>query len=121
MIEKLNKLAIFISPLKWPALIISIALLVVAVTIAVSSSSRDEDILLIPSIVGFVWFLCIYVLISNFQNIPRKIEPEDGWLARIKVRLYRFWFLVLGLLFILTTGLVLFISYRLIMDWLSRY
>lgn len=119
MIEKLNKLAVSISPLKWPALIISMALLVIAVIIMIISNPRDEDTLLIPALVGFLWFFCIYVLISNFQEIPRKAMPEDSLFTRIKIRLYRFWFLVLGLLFTLTTGLALFISYRMIMDWLN--
>ena len=54
MIENLNKLAVFLSPLKWPALIITITLLIITVAVILSGNSQEEDYLLIPAIAGFL-------------------------------------------------------------------
>jgi drug/metabolite transporter (DMT)-like permease len=116
MIETLNKLAVFIRPLKWPALIIAIMLLIIAVAVILSEDSQEEDYLLIPAITGFLWFFCLYALIANFQAIPRPVESKDRFFRRIKIRLYRLWFFILGGTFILTTGLIFFLSIRLIKE-----
>jgi hypothetical protein len=44
------------------------------------------------------------------------VEPKDRFFRRIKIRLYRLWFFILGGTFILTTGLIFFLSIRLIKE-----
>ena len=119
MIEKLNRIALLLSPLKWPALLLSVLMLFVVLAIGISTSFEAEENYLVPSIIALLFFLALFALIANFEEVPRKVEPGDSFILRIKIRLYRCWFSVLGLLFFLAAGASIFFAVKLLRLWLG--
>ena len=94
-------------------------MLFVVLAIGLGASFEVEKEFLVPSIVAFVFFLALFALIANFEEVPRKVEPGDGFILRIKIRLYRCWFSVLGLLFFLAAGASIFFAVKLLRLWLE--
>jgi len=110
----------FLSPLKWPALALSLAMLLVVLVVVLSSNPILEETYLVPSIVGFLFFLTLFGLIANFKEVPRKIEQGDGFVVRIKIRLIRFWFIILGLMFVIAVGASALLAVKLLRIWINE-
>ena len=120
MIERLHRIALFLSPMKWPAFALSICMLLIVLLIVLSPNSATEEIYLVPSIVGLLFFFTLFVLVANFDEVPRKIESGDRFLLRIKIRMYRFWFTVLGLLFSLAAVVEVILAFSLLRVWMDE-
>ena len=103
--------------MKWPALLLSIFMLLLVLVITLGSNVTAAEIFLLPSIVAFLFFLVLFALIVNFKEVPRKIEPGDRFFLRIKIRFYRLWFTILGVLFFLAAGASLLLAVRLLRVW----
>ena len=103
------------------ALIILVVSLAAAVIIIIKSHSHQDDLFLIPSLLGLVWALNCLGLLYTFPEIPRKSKKEDRFLLKLKLKLKRLWYWILGLLFIFTSIALLIISIRLMGIWFRDY
>ncbi len=121
MIDTLNRWANRLSPLKLPAMMASLCLLAVAIAIVLGVGAPAGEPFLIPSIVGFVWSLSIYAAIVTFQVIPRGVREGDGFVKRIKIRLHRLWYWIIGWVLIGTTAVSVVLVFRLARVWLQDY
>jgi hypothetical protein len=108
-----------LSPMKWPALLLTFIMLFVVLAIALNANTEVEETYLVPSLVGFLFFLTLYALIANFEDVPRKVDPGDRFVLRLKIRLYRCWFSVLGVLFFLAVGASLLFTVKLLRLWVG--
>ncbi|MCK5719352.1 MAG: hypothetical protein KAH84_05295 [Thiomargarita sp.] len=121
MIDLFRNLARIALPFKMLigiATIIAFIFIVILITIFTYPSSYEEDMYLIPSILGFLWLLSAYLFIVNFSQVPVEASNPDKFWARIKFKLHRAWYHFLGLVFLGVSGLVVFITSRLISIWL---
>jgi hypothetical protein len=78
----------------------------------------EEDILLIPSAVLFLWSLVGLIALSTFPNVPEP-DPEAAFLVRMKTALVRTWFYVLGLLFVTLAIVSIYLTSKLLGIWLA--
>jgi hypothetical protein len=79
----------------------------------------DSDKYLIPGIVAFLWSLSLYSMINIFPNVPEKPSSSMKIFAKIKVRVKRFLFYILGVLFLLASTGALYTGYKLLTIWHS--
>ena len=121
LIDKFQKLAAFLLPVKVPALVAGIFFFFGFLIVALTATSRRENYLLIPSVIGFLWTFSLYVFITTFHTLPAKGNGSIGFFAKVKRRLLRFWYWFLGTMFVGTTVAVVFTSYRMIAIWLKDY
>lgn len=78
----------------------------------------EEDILLIPSAVLFLWSLVGLIALSTFPNIPER-DPQAGHFARVKAALVRAWFYLLGLMFVTLAVMSVYLTSKLLGIWMG--
>jgi len=121
MLELLHGLAIRLRRLRPVAMAFFLVFLTVAVVMVFNSPSHEDNLLLVPAIVGSLWSLSAYALLSTFYHIPRVPNGNDRLFLRITLRLKRFWYWLLGILFVSTTAASVLVSVRLIKIWYQEY
>jgi hypothetical protein len=57
----------------------------------------------------------------TFREVPPKAEKSWRLVSRIKRAVTRGWYWILGMVFLLSTTAVIFVSYRLIAIWFKDY
>ena len=77
----------------------------------------DQGRYLIPGIVGLLWSLSTYVLVTTFRFVPTPTAPGEGLIARLKRRLKRIWYGLLALVCIGSTVAAVWVSFRLASIW----
>lgn len=65
----------------------------------------------LPAVLLLIWSLLLYAFLTLFRHLPQ-IEPSAGWLQRLKLRLRRFIYHLLALLFLLLSVTLLAFSVR---------
>lgn len=121
MIELLHRLAHRLRKAQLPALAGAVACLLYGVYVLLLPASHENNFLLTPAIVGMLWCLSLYALITNFAHVPVKAAEERGWWGRFKGRLARGYYWLLGLFFMVLSFGVLMVSWRLVAVWLREY
>ncbi len=126
MIEHFHKIANHLRSLKFVAVIMAIVFLVVItgiifIGIKFTSKYHQVNLFLIPSIVGFFWSASAYAFLTMFQYVPSKVSANDKFFARIKTKLHRFWYWFIGVVFLVTTIALLFLSFKLTYIWVRDY
>ena len=121
VIELLHRLARRLRKAQLPALIGAVACLLYGVYVLLMPASHENDYLLMPAIVGMLWCLSLYALITNFAHVPVWSRQEAGLWLRFKHRLVRGYYWLLGVLFIALSVGVLVVSWRLVAVWLREY
>ena len=86
-----------------------------------NSSFRGDNSFLVPSIVGMLWSLSVYALLSTFYHVPRAPNDNDRLLLRITLWIKRLWYWLLGILFVGTTAASVIVSFRLMKIWYQEY
>lgn len=120
MIDQLQRIAQSIRVLKLPAILVGLGSLTTAVfALFASVSPTETNKFLIPSVVALLWALSTYAFIETFQSIPEKADKTLSYFGRLKRRLSRGWYWLVGVIFIGTSLAVLFVSYRLLFVWLT--
>jgi hypothetical protein len=121
MIERLHRLARRLRKTQLPALVGAVVCLLYGFYVLLMPASHENDYLLTPAIVGMLWCLSLYALITNFVHIPVKAPEARGWWQRFKGSLARGYYWLLGLIFIALSVGVLVVSWRLMAVWLREY
>ncbi len=77
----------------------------------------ETDIYLMPSVLGVLWSLLFFFLLSTFPHVPPKPDKELSWFKRLKVRLQRGIYYLLGTLFIILTLAAIRITFSMLGIW----
>ena len=80
-----------------------------------------SEILLIPSLLGGLWSALYFILLIAFTSLPPKPGSEVKFFAKIKMRLLRGIYYLLGTTFIVLTLAVIVISFKLSGVWRAEY
>ena len=81
----------------------------------------DTDVFLIPSILGVLWSLLLISITSIFPNVPTIPSSDDKFFNRIKIRLKRGIYYILGLLFVILSIAIIFLSLKMFGIWRGDY
>ncbi len=76
---------------------------------------------LIPSLVGTLWSALFFVLVSAFPYVPTAPQKNDTFLFKMKRRIQRGLFYMLGVIFIVSTIGVIFLSFKLFGIWQDEF
>lgn len=121
MIDRLGDISKRIIWIKPFAQISSIVFFGLGLFILVFTNSKEQDVYLIPILIAFLWSINIFALISLFPRIPSKPDSNDKFFKRVKVRVKRGGYHVLGVLFLILTVSAIITSYKIFGIWLSEY
>lgn len=83
-------------------------------------SGPEQDQWMIPSVLGGVWSLLLVSMLSIFPNVPTKLSRDMGLFRRIKNRVSRFGFYLVGILFIGVSCALVIFTYRMVSVWLIQ-
>ncbi|MBV1879138.1 MAG: hypothetical protein KUG79_15965 [Pseudomonadales bacterium] len=79
--------------------------------------ATNSDEYLLPSVVGVIWSALFFLLIATFSNIPSKPLKQDKFFVKLKVRIKRSGYHVLGVIFVVLTIAVLMLSFKMFGIW----
>jgi hypothetical protein len=80
-----------------------------------------SEILLIPSLLGGLWSALFSILLSAFCVVPPVPGSDVKFFAKIKMRLLRGIYYLLGTTFIVLTLVVILISFKFSGIWRAEY
>ncbi len=113
MIDRLQRLATALRPLRLPSIVLGLvgAAYMVASTFAPEITGGDDY--LIASVVLFMWALLTVAFLSGFRSVPEPADESWRFVLRLKRRLLRAWYWLIGALFIGAILFALLLSFRL--------
>ena len=75
------------------------------------------DKYLIPSVIGTLWSAILYFLISTFHRLPAQPNANMSWFSRVKTRLNRAAFYLLGFVLVILTLFAIRTSFSMLGIW----
>lgn len=121
MIDKLKKIADAVQFLRLPSVALGLICLITVTTIIFVSNSQKGDFFVIPSVVGLVWSMTTYSFLVYFRTVPEKSDQSWNFIKRMKRRILRAGYWIMGMLFIVTTIGAIFVSFRMLNIWVRDY
>lgn len=100
--------------------IVGVLFLVLFVVSIFKLGGIDTDAYLIPGILGVFWAALFFVLVSAFAVIPQKPTGDEKFFARVKMRIRRGLYHLLGAVFLVLTFTVVALSLRLFGVWFAE-
>ena len=76
-----------------------------------------EDVLLIPSIVLSLWAIVLWTMLQSFPGVPERLDKSARFFKRIKSKMVRLSYYLLVILFVATTVMLIWLSFRLLGIW----
>ncbi len=98
---------------------VGMALLALVLSLVVFGDPQRSEALLLPAIVGLLWCLCAWVLITTFDAVPAPASAVPSRWGRFKRRIARAWYWLLALAFLAVTASALLLTYRLVAEALG--
>lgn len=120
MLELLQKYALKWAAARKPVFYLILVLLVLLGGTLLFSGSRTGDILMIPAILLFVWFLLLFSFLNLFAHVPER-KQRGGLFARLLLFLKRGFYYIFALAMLGLTLAVLVTTYQMLMAWLYEY
>lgn len=120
MLELLQKYALRFAWLRKPVFYVLMAMVIVFAATMLFSGSETEDVLLIPAILLFVWFLLLFSFLNLFAHVPERVR-EGRLFARLFGSLKRGFYHLFAIAMVLITVAVVVTTYQMIMVWLYMY
>lgn len=121
MLDKLQKIAITLRPLRRVFLILAILALGYGIYVLLVSSSQAEDLGLIPALILFTWSLMARSFVTLFAHVPPRAGQGMKFAKRIRARWSRFPYYCFLVLFLIATGFLLVTSWQLSSAWRMMY
>ncbi len=121
MIESLKRLS---SKLRWCRafiLFIGFGFFLLFLGSVLNVKGIESDIYLIPSLLGFVWSLLLFLLVSIFPYVPPKPSKKERFFKKIKIKFKRFFYYTLAIMFLAITFTVLYVTFKLSGIWRGSY
>jgi hypothetical protein len=121
MLDRLNRIACKL--LRFRTLFLGLALFgfLALMTSLFAETGRDQGLFTMPALTLFLWALAVYVFILNFAVIPQREMQEGGLARRVWQRLQRAWYWLVGLFFLVTTLVLLYVTARIVTLWLRDF
>ena len=120
MIDKFKRIALAIQALRLPFLLIGLISLTSLVVIILFFPSDQENRLLIPSMVGFLWGMGIYAFILTFRSAPDNPSRPLSLLGKITLTVTRAWYWLIGVILLIGTIAMIVITIRMTSIWLRN-
>ncbi|MCZ6618377.1 MAG: hypothetical protein O7E57_09615 [Gammaproteobacteria bacterium] len=117
-LENLQKIARFLTPLKWVSIF---AFVIFAVTFIFSVVEAHLDRYTIPSVVGGMWAMLLFAFITGFQVIPAHAPAEASMTERMTTQIARAAYWLLAALTGTASLGALVITFRLLVIWSSEH
>ena len=121
MLDKLQKIAHALRPLKRALLSLAVLALGYGIYVVLASSSQAEDLGLIPALILFIWATMASSFISLFARVPPRAAQQMKFVTRVKARFSRVLYYCFLVLFVIATGFVLLTSWQLSSAWRMMY
>ena len=121
MIDKFQRIANFIQPMRLPAIAVGLFCIATTTVILLDSNSHDGDRYLAPSFVGFLWAMSTYTFIVTFRSVPEKASKTMRFFSKLKRNLYRGWYWFISMVFLGTTVAAIYLTNSLVSIWLRDY
>jgi len=81
----------------------------------------DDDVYMMPSILGLLWASLFFILVSSFAVIPEKPAAATRFFARMKIRLKRGAYHLLAITFLVLSLAVVAMSIRMLGIWMREF
>lgn len=121
MLKTLSAISLKLYRLKPFVVLFGSLCLGVCVLSLLNFSYFKSDILLIPSLLGGLWSALFFILLSAFITVPPVPGSDVKFFAKIKMRLLRGTYYLLGTTFIVLTLVVIVISFKFSGIWRAEY
>ena len=121
MIERLQGIARRLRLLRAPLLVLGLLSLALLLYTLLTSASRAEDRWLMPSLIALVWAMSTFGFIGLFQHVPPLVAARQTWAARLAHRAHRAVYMLLALVYLLTTLAALYLSQKALSVWLTDF
>ena len=113
-LERLQKIARFLNPLKWLSLL-GFAIFVITFTLSIIGASLDRYV--IPSVIGGMWTMLLFAFITGFQVIPDHAPPGGSITERMTAQMARAAYWLLAVLTGAASLGALLLTFRLLVIW----
>ncbi|MCW8885293.1 MAG: hypothetical protein OQK12_08545 [Motiliproteus sp.] len=113
MIDRLQRLADRLQPVRRVLVIIGFVAAAIAGYLLTAESVQQDNYLL-ASLIALVWSLSAYAFVVNFQGVPSRPTRSESLFARLKARLQRSWYWFLAICLLVTSLGLIWISLRLV-------
>jgi hypothetical protein len=117
MIDRLrvfSKKIIWLKPLFF---LITVAAFIVFGYVVFFANGTDKDVYIIPCIVSALWSLVCWLLLSSFPYVPPRADKQKRFVMHLKIGLIRSVYHIGSLIFVVLSGLVLLLTFRLLNVW----
>jgi hypothetical protein len=114
MIEKFKRMAVAIQVLRLPSLTVGLICLALLVVIILFFPSDQDNRLIIPSIVGFLWGMGTYTFIVTFRSAPNNPSKPLSLLGKIKFTFTRAWYWLISVILLFGTVALIVITIRMV-------
>ncbi len=116
-LERLQKIARFLTPLKWISLF-GFTIFVITFIFSVVDDHLDQYI--IPSVVGGMWAMLLFAFIAGFQVIPSPAPTDSSFTERVAAQIARAAYWGLAVLTGFASLGALMLTFRLLVIWSSE-
>ncbi len=113
-LERLQKIARFLNPLKWLSLL-GFAIFVITFALSIIGASLDRYI--IPSVIGGMWTMLLFAFITGFQVIPDHAPADGSITERMTAQMARAAYWLLAVLTGAASLGALLLTFRLLVIW----
>ena len=114
MLDRLQQHAARIHWLRKPLIGVAVFAVIFVTYVATNSGEGSNDQLLIPLILLFCWSGLAYCFINLFQVVPPKANSQLNFLRRQLARFRRALLTIVALGFLVLTGALVVVSFKLI-------
>ncbi len=121
MIDKLKLTAQTIYILRIPSIIIGLTCLISVSYIFLTSRSHEDDFFLIPSFIGLLWAVSTHYFIVTFCSAPEFPNQKIGFFKKLKYKLKRAWYWTISIFFLVTSVLLVLMTFRILSYWIRSY
>lgn len=121
MIDTLQQIARTLQILRLPALVVGLVGLALIIAIIFFLDPNQGDQWTIPCLVGLMWGMSTYAFIVTFRKVPDKPDPAMTPFKKLKQKVVRAWYGLIGWVFLVATLAILLISVRMALIWLRAH
>lgn len=86
---------------------------------AVARDGGQDDGPLILGLIVALWGALLFALITGFHHVPAPVDPQQRLVQRLKTRLTRGCYVVMGWLMLCAGAISALMTYRLLALWLG--
>lgn len=118
MIDRFRSIAIAGKRFKPLAVFVGIvAITIIGLEVLGIVGASGDDFLVVPSIVILLWAIVLWTILHSFPGVPERLDRGARFFKRIKNKMVRLIYYLLAMLFVVTTVMVILLSFKLLKIW----